>query len=107
MSGLETPKGRAVAESALAIWEKRHIRLDDDQQRAFKARTELLRIVNVSEGVLEDAISKYPRIDKFVPYALACQLEISRKLAVKHEEELDQAESVDPQSGPPNQHTRP
>jgi len=93
MTGLETPKGRAIAERALAIWEKRHIHLDDDQQRAFTARTELLWLVNVSEGVLEDAISKYPRIDKFVPYALACQLEISRKLAVKHEEELDRTQA--------------
>ena len=81
MSGLETPRGKQLAVNALATWQNHHGALSEEQRAVFITRQELLLLVNVSDEVLSHAISKHRRIIEFVPYALACQLEILRKQA--------------------------
>ena len=92
MSGLETPRGKQLAVNALATWQNHHGALSEEQRAVFITRQELLLLVNVSDEVLSDAISKHRRIIDFVPYALACQLEILRKQAGEREERVGNAD---------------
>ena len=93
MSGLDTPRGGQLASNALAIWQSHHGALSDEQRTVFTTRQELLLLVNVSDDVLSHAISKHHRIIEFVPYALACQLEILRRQAGKRGERAGQSET--------------
>ena len=93
MSGLETPRGRQLAVNALATWQNHHGELSEEQTAVFITRRELRLLVNVSDEVLSDAISKHRRIIEFVPYALACQLEILRHQVGEREERTGHAET--------------